>query len=29
LISLGAFGLSWVYGRQQPLPDPSRPRQQP
>jgi phosphatidylglycerol:prolipoprotein diacylglycerol transferase len=29
LISLGAFGLSWLYGRQQPLPDPSRPRQQP
>ena len=24
LISLGAFGLSWLYGRQQPLPDPSR-----
>ena len=29
LISLGAFGLSWLYGRQQPLPDPSRLRQQP
>jgi phosphatidylglycerol:prolipoprotein diacylglycerol transferase len=23
LIALGAFGLYWLYGRRQPLPDPS------
>jgi phosphatidylglycerol:prolipoprotein diacylglycerol transferase len=24
LIGLGSFGLYWLYGRHQPLPDPSR-----